>query len=604
VYLRHTTVRRGGKTHTYWRLVRSVRCGRKVRQETVAQLGELDAEGRLAARSLAERLVGVERQPGLFDDDIPAEPIPLDLRGLFLERGRRFGDVWLAWRLWQALGLDQFLERLLPRGREEVPWATMIAVLVIARLCEPSSELHIAEDWFRRTALDDLLGVPEAKVNDDRCYRALDRVLTQSEALQGHLKEQLGALFGLEYDLLLYDVTSTYFEGLAEANPLAQRGYSRDHRPDCKQVCIGLVVTREGFPLGFEVFAGNRHDSTTLREIVARMEQRYGRAQRVWALDRGMVSEEHLHWLRERGSRYIVGTPKNQLRAYERHLLEGEWSMIRDGLQVQLVRGADHAHGGANDEAGNDANDVETYILCRSADRAAKEQAMRQRFAERIELGLATLTQSCAQKQQAPGVIERRVGRLLERNQRAARFYDVRVAATAIGAAVLTWQRRDDAWRQACACDGCYILRSNVTDWSAEELWHAYIQLTEAEAAFRIHKDSLRLRPVWHQTAPRVTAHILVCFLAYVLRKTLEGWCRRAGLGSSVTTVLEELARIQSTDVVVPTRDGRQVRLRCVVRPDRPQTLLLARLGLELPQRLRLPKGLAQPAAEPSIGQM
>jgi transposase len=583
MYLRHTTVKRNGKTHTYWRLVRSVRCGRKVRQETVAQLGELDADGRLAARSLAERLVGVERQPGLFKDDQSPEPIALDLRRLRLERGRRFGDVWLAWRLWQALGLDQLLTRLLPPGREDVSWATMAAVLVIARLCEPSSELHIAEDWFRRTALDDLLDVPETKVNDDRCYRALDRVLEHNQALQMHLKEQVGTLFGLEYDLLLYDITSTYFEGLAEANPLAQRGYSRDHRSDCKQVCIGLVVTRDGFPLGFEVFAGHRHDSTTLREIVARMEERYGRAQRVWALDRGMVSEEHLQWLRERGSRYIVGTPKQQLRAYERQLLAGDWSAIRDGLQVQLVRGAD---------AAEDADSVETFILCRSEERALKEQALRQRFAQRIELGLTQLTQSCEQTPQMPGVIERRIGRLLERNQRAARFYDIRVSAAADGAARLEWRRRDDAWQQACACDGCYILRSNVTDWSAEELWRAYIQLTEAEAAFRIHKDSLQLRPVWHQIAPRVTAHILVCFLAYVLRKTLEGWCRRAGLGSSVTTLLEELSRIQSTDVVVPTQDGRQIRLRCVVRPDGPQSILLNRLGLDLPQRLRLPRSM------------
>jgi len=364
MYLRHTTVRRGGKTHIYWRLVRSVRVGRKVRQETVAQLGELDAQGQLAARSLAERLVGVERQPGLFDDDLPAEPIPLDLRGLRLERGRRFGDVWLAWRLWQAVGLDQLLADLLPPGREDVPWAAMAAVLVIARLCEPSSELHIAEDWFRRTALDDLLGIPEAKVNDDRCYRALDRLLERKEALEGHLKERLGTLFALDYDLLLYDVTSTYFEGLAEANPLAQRGYSRDHRSDCKQVCIGLVVTRDGFPLGFEVFAGNRHDSTTLRDIVARMEERYGRSSRVWALDRGMVGEDHLEWLRERGSRYIVGTPKNQLRAYERQLLEGEWSAIRDGLVVQLVPSDDG---------------VETFILCRSTDRALKDDPHRVR---------------------------------------------------------------------------------------------------------------------------------------------------------------------------------------------------------------------------------
>lgn len=582
MYLRHTTVTKRGKTHTYWRLVRSVRCGRKVRQETVAQLGELDEQGRLAARALAERIVGVERRPGLFDDDLPAEPIPLDLRGLRLERGRRFGDVWLAWRLWQAVGLDQLLERLMPGGREDVAWSTMAAVLVIARLCEPSSELHIAEDWFRRTALDDLLDVPESKVNDDRCYRALDRLLAHKDALETHLKDRLGTLFALDYDLLLYDVTSTYFEGLAEANPLAQRGYSRDHRSGCKQVCIGLVVTRDGFPLGFEVFAGNRHDSTTLREIVERMESRYGRSSRVWALDRGMVSEVHLEWLRQRGSRYIVGTPKNQLRSFERHLVEGEWSMIRDGLQVQLVP----------TEEG-----LETFILCRSEDRAAKEQAMRDRFAQRIEKGLTALSKSCAKRVHAVGVIERRVGRLLERNQRAARFYDVRVTVHD-GAARLEWSRRDDAWNQARTCDGCYVLRSNVIDWTAQELWQAYIQLTEAEAAFRIHKESLQLRPVWHQTAERVTAHILVCFLAYVLRKTLEGWCRQAGLGTSATTLLEETARIQSTDVVLPTQDGRQIRLRCVVRPDRAQSILLDRLGLQLPQRLKLPRGVPEPTME------
>jgi transposase len=582
MYLRHTKVRRGGKTHTYWRLVRSVRVGSKVRQETVAQLGELDAQGQLAARSLAERLAGVERQPGLFDDDLPAEPIALNLRGVKLDRGRRFGDVWLAWRLWQAVGLDQLLADLLPPGREDVSWATMAAVLVIARLCEPSSELHIAEDWFRRTALDDLLGIPEAKVNDDRCYRALDRLLEHKDALERHLKDKLGTLFALDYDLLLYDVTSTYFEGQAEANPLAQRGYSRDHRSDCKQVCIGLVVTRDGFPLGFEVFAGNRHDSTTVVEIVTRMEERYGRSSRVWALDRGMVSEERLKWLRDRGSRYIVGTPKNQLRAYERQLLEGEWSAIRDGLAVQLAPSDDG---------------VETFILCRSDDRALKEQAMRERFATRIETGLASLAASCLKRRSASGVIERRVGRLLQCNQRAAKFYDVRVTATDDGAARLEWTRCEAVWNQARACDGCYVLRSNVTDWSAQELWRAYIQLTEAEAAFRIHKESLQLRPVWHQTAERVTAHILVCFLAYVLRKTLDGWCRQAGLGSSVTTVLEEMARIQSADVVLPTLDGRQVRLRCVVRPDQAQSILLDRLGLQLPQRLRLPCGVANPAA-------
>src|SRR5216684_6870791 len=296
MYLRHTTITKNGKSHTYWRLVRSVRTGNRVRQQTVAQLGELDAGGRVRARALAEAI------------------------------------VWLGLRLWQALGLDTLLESCLPPGREEVPWAKMAAVLVLARLCEPSSELHIAEDWFRRTALGDLLGITDDKVNDDRLYRALDQVLPQKILLEFHLKQRLGELFGLEYDLLLYDITSTYFEGEAAGNAQAQRGHSRDHRRDCKQVCIGLVVTRDGFPLGFEVFAGNRHDSTTLREIVARMEARYGRASRVWALDRGMVSEAHLDWLRQRGSRYIVATPKSQLRAFERQLLDGEWSAIREGL--------------------------------------------------------------------------------------------------------------------------------------------------------------------------------------------------------------------------------------------------------------------------------
>src|SRR5215471_18628771 len=302
MYLRHTTVTRNGKSHTYWRLVRSVRTGDKVRQQTVAQLGELDAAGRVRARALAEAIVGIERQPGLFDDAPPAESVTVDLRRFRLERGRRFGDVWLGLRLWQALGLDTLLEDCLPPGREDVPWAKMAAVLVLARFCEPSSELHIAEDWFRRTALGDLLGIPDDKVNDDRLYRALDQLLPCKGALEFHLQRRLGRLFALEYDLLLYDITSTYFEGEAAANPQARRGHSRDHRRDCKQVLIGLVVSRDGYPLGYEVFAGNRHDSTTLQEMVRRMETLYGREGRIWVLDRGMVSETALAWLRGRGS--------------------------------------------------------------------------------------------------------------------------------------------------------------------------------------------------------------------------------------------------------------------------------------------------------------
>jgi transposase len=575
---RHSTVTKNGKTPTDWRLVRSVRVGTKVRQETVAQLGELDAKGRIAARHLADSIVGPERPPGLFDEELPTAPVTVVPSRLRLERGRRFGDVWLAWKLWQTLGLDPWLERRLPRGREEVPWGLMAAVLVIARLCEPSSELHIAEDWFRRTARDDLLGLPEAKVNDDRLDRALDRLRPHKDALETHLKERLGTLFTLEYDLLLYDVTSTSFEGQANGNTLAARGDSRDHRSDCKQVCIGLVVSREGFPLGDEVFAGNRRDSTTLQDVVKRMEERYGRAGRIWAVDRGMIDATNLQWLKQRGSRSIVGTPKGELKRFEQELLKGSWHEIREGLEVRTVP----------DETGS-----ETFILCRSADRAAKGRAMRERFEQRIEKGLHAIVRRCEQKHCDLGVIERRIGRLLGKNTRAARLFSVQVGRNESGRVVVTWSRKTSALESAKRREGCDLLRSNVSDWTAEDLWKASMQLTEAEAAFRIQKDELRLRPVWPQTAERVQAHILVCFLAYVLRKTLEGWSQRAGLGRSIPTLLEEFARIQSTDVVLPTTDGRTVRLRCVVRPDKAQTILLHHLGLELPQRLRIPKGVA-----------
>jgi transposase len=579
MYLRHTTVTKFGKTHTYWRLVRSVRVGSKVRQETVAQLGELDAQGRVRARALAQAIIGIERQPGLFEEEVASTPITVEVKRLRLERGRRFGDVWLGWRLWQAVGLDQLLARLLPPQREEIPWSLMAAVLVIARLCEPSSELHIAEDWFRRTALGDLLGVAEDKVNDDRLYRAHDQVLPHKRALEEHLKERLGTLFGVEYDLLLYDITSTYFEGQARANPMAQRGYSRDHRPDCKQVLIGLVVTRDGYPLGYEVFAGNRNDGTTVREIVLRMEQRYGRQQRIWVLDRGMVSEATLDWLKERGSRYIVGTPRSRLKQFAKAVRDGGWEAVREGLQVQRCA---------------DAHGDETFILCRSAERATKEQAMRDRFVARIRSGLMKIRAACRRQHCQVGKIERRVGRLLGQNPRVAGLFRVAVAARPDGSAMVRWSRKSAAQAWAQLSQGCYVLRSNVADWQAEELWRAYMHLTDAEAAFRIKKSDLRLRPVWHQKASRVQAHILVCFLAYVLRKTLEAWSVRAHLGNSPTTLLEEFARIQSTDVVAPTKDGRTVRLRCVVRPDKAQAILLDHLGLKLPQRLRLPRGMTK----------
>jgi transposase len=580
MYLRHTTVRKNGKSHTYWRLVRSVRVGRTVRQETVACLGELTARGRARARALAAKVCGHRVQGELFEapSEVP-ETVTVRVGEVRVERGRRFGDVWLGGRLWQALEFDRLLERLLPRGEEDVPWPAMAAVLVLARLCEPSSELHVAEDWFRQTALDDLVGVPEEKVNDDRLYRALDRLLPHKEALERHLRERLGKLFGLDYELLLYDVTSTYFEGQAAANALARRGHSRDGRPDCKQVCIGLVVTTDGMPLGYEVFAGNRNDVTTVEEIVGAVEAKYGCARRIWVMDRGMVSEDNLAFLRSGDRRYIVGTPRSELRRFERELTEGPWTAIREGLEVKLCPGPDGQ---------------ETFILCRSADRGEKEKAIRERFAARIEEAVRRLQRRLrrARKPADPADVSRQLGRLLERNRRAAGLFDIRVrpAPERPSGLRVTWRRRT-AWAAwAALSEGCYLLRSNLPDWRPEDLWRAYIQLTHAEAAFRIHKSDLDLRPVWHQRAERVQAHILVCFLAYVLWKTLERWQSQAGLGDSPRTVLDELRRLQSTDVVLPTTDGRELRLRCVVRPDKAQAVLLDRLGLELPRRVRPPR--------------
>jgi hypothetical protein len=420
MYLRHTTRRKDGKTLVYWQLVRSVRRGRKVVQETVAQLGELDAQGRTRARRLARSICGQgdqRYQSHLFEVDEPAVAIKLD--GVRLERSRSFGAVWLGWLLWRALKLDELCSELLPRGRETVAWAESIAILVIARLCEPSSELHVAEQWYRSSALEDLLGVPSESVYDERLYRTLDRLLPHKRAIEAHLVKRLGELFALDYDLLLYDVTSTYFEGEAKANPLAQRGYSRDHRPDCKQVCIALVVTFDGFPLGYEVFAGNTHDSRTLQTIVTTMEARHGVLGRVWIADRGMASAGNLAWLRQTGRRYIIGAPKSELKKFASALAAADgWRTVHEGVAVKLT---------------HHPETEETVILCRSDDRRSKERAMHDKFSRRIETALERLAARIAHSKRRldPASVNRQIGRILQQNQRAAARFSVELEADA-----------------------------------------------------------------------------------------------------------------------------------------------------------------------------
>jgi transposase len=591
MFLRRFERRKNGKPHSYWALVESYRTAKGSRQRVIAYLGELTADEQDGWAKLGSHLDGESkaRRPQLTLFDPPRrdephddEPLLVKLSSIRLQRPRDFGDVWLAWGLWRMLGLDELLEKLIAPGREDVSWAVMAAILTIARFCEPSSELHIADTWYRRTALEELLGVTPQQVHTDRLYKALDELLPHKEALEKHLRQRLGELFELKCDLLLYDVTSTYFEGDLQSCPLAKRGYSRDSRPDRPQVCLGLVVTEEGFPLGYEVFAGNTHDSKTVQTVVESLEKKYGALQRVWVLDRGMVSEKNLKFLRDRGGQYIVGTPKAMLRQFEQHLADQDWTAAQAGVEVKLVPSP---------------NGDETFILARSADRRAKELAMHEKFTVRLEAGLKkmqTAAESGRLKDEATA--GQRLGRLKQQNWRASQAFDVTIRKLAEPRGKqrleVTWQRQAKFADWSQLADGCYLLRSNLTGIDAATLWRRYIQLTEAEWAFRITKDELAIRPIWHHKEDRVKAHILVCFLAYVLWKTLAGWMRGAGLGDAPRTVIEDLANLKSGDVALRARSPRggperQIKLRCVTEPDEAQAVLLHRLGLTPPRRLR-----------------
>lgn len=571
------------KRKAYWALVKSVRTGKKVRQEVVAYLGALSAKGVTKAQGLARQLGLKADQPGLFDPPLSEEIVPVRLKGIELERARQFGNVYLGMKLWEMAGFNDFFSAHLPVGREEIPWSTMAMISTLARLCDPSSELHVAEHWIRKTALCDILLVKEEQINEDRLYRVLDEILPLKENLEKHLKSKWTTLFDTGVDVMLYDVTSIYFEGEAKANPQAQRGYSRDHRPDCKQVCMGLVVTREGLPVGYEIFAGNTHDSKTVETIVTTMETRYGKTNRIWVWDRGMLHATLLPWMREGNRRYVMPLPKSTLEKHAALFKTCEnWKNVENrDIEVQYVTLPDP-----------DSSDL--FVLCRSDARQKKERAMHELFTTRLEVALTRLAQRLKKAQKAVPLerVERQIGRMLERNQRGAKFFEIvsQCDPNQKSGISVSWTRREN--HAAETTEGCYLLRTNIPDWSAADIWQLYIQLTQVEAAFRVHKSQLDIRPVYHQKENRVHAHILFCFLAYSLWKLLEQWQARAGLGHSPRTILEELTQIQSADVVLPTETGQSIRLRCVIRPEKHQQILLQRLGLQIPQRMSLPNGV------------
>ena len=594
MYIRQCFRNVEGERRAYWALVESVRTERGPRQNVVAWLGSLDEAGRLgvlqAARGIDNDAVtqGTSSkliQPALFEfEDTPVEPswVRVNTNAVRVENSRQFGGPWLALQLIEQLKLDEFLNKHLPKGKEHIQWSLTSMILVIARLLDPSSELYISEQWYPKTALPDLLGVPVDRVDDNRLYRALDELLPHKEALEIHLKNRMGELFDIEYDLLLYDVTSTFFEGQCMGNPLAQRGYSRDQRSDCKQVCIALVVTRCGMPLGYEVFAGNTADVTTVKGIVEMMEKRYGKSDRIWVMDRGMTSEDNLEFLRQENRRYIIGTNKALLKKFEQDLLKADWNTIRDGIEVKLCKMPKDEDSDSTDEV------TETFILCRSRDRKEKDKAIVQRAADKIAERLTSMKTRCEKQNRDQLIVSREIGRLLGQNTRASHLFDVKVLIKDKKFALIEWQRIKPATDWHELSDGCYLLRTNVTDWSDEELWKAYIQLTEAENAFRIQKSDLSIRPVWHQKEERVRAHIFVCFLSYVLWKTLGQLCKKAGLGDEPRRVISELSEIRLVDVVLPTDTGQEIRNRCVARPSEHQKILLEKLGLRLPTRIRV----------------
>ena len=580
-------------TYEYWTLVESRRTASGPRQHTVANLGKLpglDEQVQAGWESLDELLEGSTpaRQLELSGDGQGTEPAwqQVDVRGVRVERVREFGEVYLALSLWRRLGLHTLLEELIPCGREAVAWERIACLLTVARFCAQRSELGVAERWYGRTALDDLLGVALDQVNEDRLYRGLDRLQAQKERLTQHLLQRYQSWFGVGFEFLLYDVTSTFFEGQVLGNTKAARGYSRDSRPDCKQVCIGLVVSPEGLPLAYEVFAGNRNDVTTVEEIITVMEEKYGQAQRIWVMDRGMVSEENIDFLRQRQAQYIVGTPKAQLRRFEAALMDHQgWKAVRPEVEVKLL-----AH--------PDGQGQEQFILCRSQARREKEKAMLARQEQRLWQKLLQIHQSLEKKPAPAERIERRVGRWLGRYPAADKLFEVEVC--------LNEQRQACGLSVACVLDrnqwtaqahGAYLLRTNCTEQDPAKVWNWYLQLQQAEAAFRCSKSDLGLRPIYHQKTERVEAHILVCFLSLALWRVLEQWMKGKGLGTCARQLVGEVATVKSLDVVLPVKNAEgqsELRLRMVARPERMVAELLQHLGLHLPQQSRIVENALQ----------
>jgi transposase len=593
MFLRSHGRKKDGKDHTYWSLVETVRTPDGPRQKTLCYLGELNSSAQARWLTTVEVFneQGETQQLKLFPSHVEAPPDdPQVARVLVnkvrLERTRQFGSCFLGLELWKRLELDRFFEQSVDGESADVPWSRVAALLAINRLCAPGSELAIEQRWYPCTALDDLLEIEEGKINDTRLYRCLDRILPHKTKLERHLKNRYGELFGAEFDVLLYDLTSTYVEGAAEKNPMVRRGYSRDHRPDCEQLVIALIVNQEGFPFSYETFNGNRSDVSTMETILRMVERKYGKARRIWVFDRGIVSEENLAAIRKRDGQYPTGTPRSQMKQFEAELLQEDWTQVRPEVEVKKVA---------------IPQGEETYILCRTSGRKEKEKAIRKRFSNSMETALKGLEKTIAAgRLKDRHKMERRLGKIQARHPQVNDLYDVGLKDTVEGVR-LFWQIKEDRknWRESR--EGAYLLRTNLKAETAEELWSKYMQLTEAEASFRALKSELSVRPLFHQLEPRVKAHVMVAFLGYALWVTLKHLLKRrpaivpkpsaSGVENAQPMTpmkaITLLSTLQSADIVLPTTDGREIRLRRITEPTAEQKTLLRQLGIHLPEHLQ-----------------
>lgn len=588
MFLRCHKRRKDGKEHRYYSIEESRRLqSGKVVQRRVLYLGEINDSQQAAWRRTLEVFDEGQQQPAtlsLFPEDRPVPADALDsvqvkLSEMQLRRARPYGNCWLGCELWRQLELGWFWEQKLPRGRERVSWAQVLELLVVNRLIAPGSEFHLHREWFDHSAMDILLGADFAVAEKDRLYRCLDRVLEHKQDLFQHLQQRWKNLFDVSFDVLLYDLTSTYVEGEAELNPKAKRGYSRDGRPDCKQVIVALVITPEGFPLAYEVMDGNTSDKTTLRGFLEKIESLYGKARRVWLMDRGIPTEAILQEMRDpsREMFYLVGTPKARVTKYEKQWLELPWTKVRDSVEVKLF-----------------SQDGELYVLAKSEGRQAKEMAIRRKKLARLLRKLRVMRRSCPKRDQ----LLMRIGAAKTEAGRAFGFVKIHLpkAGQDVTRETFSFSLDKARLKEAELRDGHYLLRTNLVAEDPAVLWDRYIQLTQIEAAFKCLKSELGIRPIYHQLEHRVEAHILVAFLSYCLSVTLKHRLTKYAPGLTPRAVLEKLAAIQMLDVILPTTDGRCLVMPRHTEPEQDLALLLEHLKLSLPPQP--PPRITQPLVD------